>query len=43
MLRVDVKGFTGKKVEFLTILYGSIGGFSVQTASNIMDRDTELQ
>jgi hypothetical protein len=33
---------TGKKVEYLTILWPSIRGFSVETAGNILDRDTEL-
>lgn len=33
---------TGKKIEFLTVPYGSIHGFSVQTAGALLDRDTEL-
>jgi len=42
ILMVDVKGLVGKKIEFLTILYGSIHAFSVQTAGALLDRDTEL-
>jgi len=43
LLKVDVKGMTGKKVEFLTIPYGSIDAFAVQTAGKFMDRDTEMK
>lgn len=43
MLRVDVKGISGKRVEFLTIPYGSIDAFAVQTAGKYLDRDTELK
>lgn len=42
ILMVDVKGVFGKKIEFLTIPYSSIHGFSVQTAGALLDRDTEL-
>jgi len=42
VLIVDVKGITGSKIEFLTVPYGSIHGFSVQTAGAFLDRDTEL-
>lgn len=42
ILFVDVKGLTGKKIEFLTVMYNSIHGFSVQTAGALIDRDTEL-
>jgi len=42
VLKVDVKGF-GKQVEFLTLLYTSIHGFSVQTAGAFLDRDTEMK
>lgn len=41
VLNVDVKGL-GKKIEFLSIPYGSIHGFSVQTAGAFLDRDTEI-
>jgi len=40
---VDVQGVSGKKIEFLTLLYTSIHGFSVQTAGALLDRDTELK
>jgi hypothetical protein len=43
ILKVDVKGLVGKKIEFMTILYDSIHGFSVQTAGALLDRDTELR
>jgi Bacterial PH domain len=42
ILMVDVKGLLGKKIEFLTVLYSSIHGFSVQTAGALLDRDTEM-
>mmetsp|Transcript_8730 Transcript_8730/g.13951 ORF Transcript_8730/g.13951 Transcript_8730/m.13951 type:complete len:662 (-) Transcript_8730:1578-3563(-) len=43
VLFVDVKGLTGKKIEFLTVLYSSIHAFSVQTAGPFVDRDMELR
>lgn len=43
ILLVDVKGITGKMIEFKTVLYGSVHGFSVQTAGAFIDRDTELK
>jgi hypothetical protein len=42
MVIVDVKGIVGKKIEFRTVLYSSIQGFSVQTAGAFIDRDTEM-
>jgi hypothetical protein len=42
MMVIDVKGMSGKKIEFLTLLYDAIHGFSVETAGKFMDRDTEL-
>jgi len=42
LLWIDVKGLTGKKIEFVTILYSSIHGFSVRTAGGFLDRDTEM-
>jgi hypothetical protein len=42
ILKIDVQGITGKKVEYLTILWPAIKGFSVETAGNIIDRDSEL-
>ncbi|KAL7495970.1 hypothetical protein ACHAWT_004317 [Skeletonema menzelii] len=42
ILKIDVQGITGKKIEYLTILWPSIRGFSVETAGNILDRDSEL-
>jgi len=43
LLKVDVKGLSGKKVEFLTIPYDSIDAFAVQTAGKFLDRDTEMK
>jgi hypothetical protein len=37
ILIVDVKGLLGKKIEFLTVLYSSVHGFSVQTAGSWLD------
>jgi hypothetical protein len=42
LLKIDVQGVTGKKIEYLTILWPTIRGFSVETAGNILDRDTDL-
>ena len=39
---MNVKGLVGKKIEFLTVPYACIHGFSVQTAGALLDRDTEL-
>jgi len=42
IIKIDVQGVTGKKVEILTILWATVKGFSVETAGNIFDRDSEL-
>jgi hypothetical protein len=42
MVVIDVKGMSGKRIEFLTLLYDAINGFSVQTAGKYFDRDTEI-
>ncbi|KAL7425563.1 hypothetical protein ACHAXH_000050, partial [Discostella pseudostelligera] len=42
LLKIDVQGMTGKKVEYLTILWPAIKGYSIETAGNIIDRDSEL-
>lgn len=42
VLKVDVQGVTGKKVEYFTIVWPAIKGYSVETAGNILDRDSEL-
>merc|ERR1712217_797886 len=41
VLAIDVQGFTGNKVEYKSIPYTSIRGFSVQSAGS-WDRDAEL-
>ena len=38
---VDVSGFTGNRVAYKSIPYGSIRGFSVESAGTF-DRDSEL-
>mmetsp|Transcript_9616 Transcript_9616/g.20813 ORF Transcript_9616/g.20813 Transcript_9616/m.20813 type:complete len:857 (+) Transcript_9616:61-2631(+) len=42
VLKIDVQGVSGKKIEYLTILWPAIKGYSVETAGNILDRDSEL-
>ena len=42
ILKIDVQGLTGAKIEYLTILWPAIKGYSVETAGNFLDRDTEL-
>lgn len=42
LLTVDVQGFTGKKVAYLTVPYSSILAFSVETAGTF-DTDSELR
>ena len=42
LLDVNVKGMSGKRVEFTTIPYTSIGAFAVQSAGGRFDRDAEL-
>lgn len=42
VLRIDVQGISGKKVEYVTILWPHIKGYSIETSGNILDRDSEL-
>lgn len=42
ILKIDVQGISGKRVEYFTILWPTIKGFSIETAGNILDRDAEL-
>jgi hypothetical protein len=42
LLLVNVKGITGKKIEFTTILWSCVHAYSVQTAGRFLDRDTEM-
>lgn len=42
ILKIDVQGISGKKTEYLTIVWPAIKGFSIETAGNILDRDSEL-
>ncbi|KAL3807765.1 hypothetical protein ACHAXA_007578 [Cyclostephanos tholiformis] len=43
MIKVNVQGMTGSKIEYLTILWPSIKGYSIETAGGFFDRDTELK
>eukprot|EP00927_Polykrikos_kofoidii_P072879 TRINITY_DN68951_c0_g1_i1.p1 TRINITY_DN68951_c0_g1~~TRINITY_DN68951_c0_g1_i1.p1 ORF type:complete len:799 (+),score=140.48 TRINITY_DN68951_c0_g1_i1:72-2468(+) len=42
LLKIDVQGLTGKKIEYLTIMWKCIRAFSVQTAGSYFDRDAEM-
>jgi hypothetical protein len=39
---VDVKGITGKRVGFFSVLWKSVMAYSVETAGAFIDRDMEL-
>lgn len=42
-LIVDVKGWSGKKVEYRSVLWSSLRAFSVTTAGGFLDRDAEMK
>lgn len=42
-MKVDVKGMSGKRVAFLTVLWKSILAYSVETAGAFFDRDMEIK
>lgn len=42
LIIIDVQGLTGKKMQYLSVLYKSISRFSVETAGNF-DLDAELK
>lgn len=42
MILVDKQGFTGRKVEFLTIPYRAIAAYSIENAGSF-DMDSELK
>lgn len=42
IIRIDVKGLLGKRVEFESILWNSISAATVATSSGIFDRDMEM-
>jgi len=42
LMIVDVQGMTGRKIEYLSIPYGSVTKFSVETAGRF-DLDAELK
>mmetsp|Transcript_43399 Transcript_43399/g.114772 ORF Transcript_43399/g.114772 Transcript_43399/m.114772 type:complete len:786 (-) Transcript_43399:312-2669(-) len=43
ILLIDVKGWSGKMVEYRSVLYSTIRAFSVQTAGETFDRDAEIR
>ncbi len=42
LILIDVQGMTGKKVEYMSVLYKSISRFSIETAGHL-DLDAELK
>ncbi|RYU77776.1 PH domain-containing protein [Hymenobacter persicinus] len=42
LILVDKQGLTGKKIEYLTVVYRSITRFSIETAGHL-DLDAELK
>jgi hypothetical protein len=42
ILLIDVKGFSGQRVSYLTLLWPSVRAFSVETTGSFFDRDSEL-
>ena len=42
LILVDVQGLTGKKTEYMSVLYGEISRFSIETAGHL-DLDAELK
>lgn len=42
LLKIDVQGFTGKRVEYLSVLWKCLRAFSIETASNFLDRDVDM-
>ena len=42
LILVDVQGITGKKVSFVSVPYGKITKFSIETAGHL-DLDAELK
>jgi len=43
VLVIDVKGLTGKSVNYMTYLWSSLKAFSTETAGSFFDRDSELK
>jgi hypothetical protein len=42
LMQIDVKGMSGKRVHYLSILWKCFRAFSVETGGNFLDRDSEL-
>lgn len=43
LLKIDVKGLTGKRVNYKTYLWSSIRAFAVETPGMFLDRDCEIK
>lgn len=43
VIKVDTKGFSGKRVEYTSIPWRSVIGFAVETAGGAMDNDAEVR
>ena len=43
MLYVDTQGFSGKRVEYLSMRYSCIKGYEVETAGSFLDRDATFK
>jgi len=42
ILRIDVQGMSGTKVEYFTLLWSTVRAFAIETAGSFLDRDAEL-
>merc|ERR1712110_549158 len=42
LLSVDVKGFSGKKVKYLSVPWTSVQAFAVRSAGSMLDTDSEM-
>ena len=43
MLYVDTQGFSGKRIDYLSMRYSCIKGYEVETAGSFLDRDAEFR
>lgn len=43
ILHIDVKGMSGKCIEYYSVTYPCIKAFSIETAGGFLDRDAELR
>lgn len=42
LLQIDVQGLSGKRVEYMSVLWKCIKAFGAETAGSFLDRDSEL-